>query len=248
MSLTIALKVDEGIALAADSRVTEGFTLEGPRTKDNSVKFIRLNDAWGIQTYGNSEIGFSGITALERTVSEAAPEEFAQKRLREEAGRIFCDASREWSGRHPEIPRRDKDTGFVLSGYDRGGDGLTIINFQSPDFHPSIARQGILLGGQWLVAKYFVKRLFNGDIPLGKAKELAVLALRATMAVEKTVGGEIRLAVVTPADGFRWISETETLSLQAKTDRLEIEFLERFRATLTAVAAGDGEMTAKGEP
>ncbi len=235
MSLTVVLQAGDGLVMAADSRVTEGYTLDGPRTQDNSVKFLQLSDLWGIQTYGISDIGHSGITALKKEVSSNDQMYWNLPSLLEEAVRVFQRASSDWSRGHPESHRREKDVGFVLAGYDREGRELKIFNFQSPDFQPEIVRNGFLLAGQWHISKYFVRRFYGRDIPMERMKELAVFLLSATMTVEKTVGGAIHLAVVSTTAGFRWAMEDEIAAYLKMSERLEMGFREQLHASLMSV-------------
>ena len=247
MSLTVALKAVDGLVLAADSRVTEGYTLEGPKTQDNSVKFIQLNDDWGVQTYGNSDIGHAGISTLKEETSTNIPRHPSLSSLLDKSGQVFRRESLRWSGDHPEIHRNDKDVGFVLAGHDREGGELKVFKFQSPDFTPESVQQGCLLAGQWHIARYFVRRLYRKEISIEKSKELAVLLLRATMTVEKTVGGAIRLAVVTPTTGFRWASEDEIGMLMKESELLEKAFQEQLQASLSRVHDEDRRKNASGD-
>lgn len=240
MSLTVALTCPGGLVLAADSRVTRGYTTDGPRTEDTSVKFLDLCGGWGIQTYGLSEIGHAGITALRDEVALDPPRDVSPSSLLDRGVRAFARASAEWTSRHPDVPRKGKDVGFVLAGYDGERGAFRLFNLQSPDFSPEIVPQGCLVAGQWHVAKYFVRRVIPGEMSLEKTKELAVFLLEATMSVERTVGGAIRLAAVTPSAGFRWAGEDEVNALREKSRRFESLFRKELRDALSAAADGDG--------
>ena len=233
MSLTIALKAIDGLVLAADSRTTEGYTLRGPKTRDNTIKFIQLKDDIGVLTYGLSEIGHEGLTLLEEDVSNNRHASLPS--IIDKGMETFIKVSSDWSKMNPEIKRRDKDVGFILAGYDRGEKEFTIFNLQSPEFLPERVKGGCLIAGQWHIAKFFINRLYTRGISVGPALDLAVFLLNTTMTVEKTVGGLIRLATITKSKGVQWVSKDEVDFIIEKNKRIWIFFRELFYSTLLEV-------------
>ena len=232
MSLIIALKGFECLLLSSDTRMTEGYTLEGPKTRDDSQKFLSLGEHLAVLTYGLTEVGYTGITSLRDEVSENAVQKITFPSVIEIGERTFKKVSSEWSIANQEIPRSDRDVGFVLAGYDTGKDCFRIFNFQSPDFLPKEAGSGVLLAGQWHVAKFFVRKLYKGDMSLEKLKHLSVFLLDSTMTVYKTVGGNIKLATVTKPCGFKWVTEEEVASIRLKNTTFSSFFQERFYSSL----------------
>jgi len=234
LSLTIALVGTDGLILAADSRTTEGYTLAGPKIRDDSVKFIQLNESWGVLTYGLSDIGQAGITTLREKVSKG-PGPLSLASVLEESTQIFNRVSNDWSKNNPEIMRRDKDVGFMIGGYDKKEKGFRVFNFQSPDFLSNRLNGRCLLGGQWHIAKFLVKKFFTEEARTDTLKALAVFLLDATMTVEKTVGGAIRLAIVTESKGFEWVQEEEMKRLLESNQTFRRYLQEHFYASLMSV-------------
>ena len=234
MSLTIALMGTDGLILAADSRTTEGYTLAGPKIRDDSVKFIQLNESWGVLTYGLSDIGQAGITALREKIL-TGPDNLSLASVLEENTEIFSRVSFDWSRSNPEIMRRDKDVGFVMGGYDKKERGFRVFNFQSPDFLSHKLNGRCLLGGQWHISKFLVKKCFTEDSRTDTLKALAVFLLDATMTVEKTVGGAIRLAIVTESKGFEWVQEDEMRRLLESNRAFRRLLQELFYTSLMSV-------------
>ncbi len=243
MSLTIALKAVDGLVLAADSRVTEGYSLAGPKTRDDSVKFLQLNDDWGALTYGFSEIGHAGITSLKDEVLKRDGNSIVLNEMLDQAPHLFKRTSSDWAKSNPEIMRRDKDVGFIIAGYERQKKEFMIFNLQSPEFAPNQHQSGCLLAGQWHVAKFFVQKLYAGDISVEMLKGLGYFLLDATMSVEKTVGGAINLATVTESRGFQWVMEDEIRSIAEKNARFSKQFEEEFNSSLLSVV-NDHQKTA----
>jgi len=240
LSLTIALMGTDGLILAADSRTTEGYTLAGPKIRDDSVKFIQLNESWGVLTYGLSDIGQAGITALKEKVLKG-PGNLSLASVLEESTQIFSRVSSDWSRSNPEIMRRDKDVGFMIGGYDRRERGFRVFNFQSPDFLSNKLNGRCLLGGQWHISKFLVKKFFTEDAGTDILKALAVFLLDATMTVEKTVGGAIRLAIVTESKGFEWVQEEEMSHLLESNRTFCRFFQEHFYTSLNSIPLPSGE-------
>jgi 20S proteasome alpha/beta subunit len=234
LSLTIALMGTDGLVLAADSRTTEGYTLAGPRIRDDSVKFIQLNENWGVLTYGLSDIGQAGITALRGEILKH-PDNLSLASVLDESTQIFSRVSSDWSRSNSEIGRRDKDVGFVIGGYDRKERGFRVFNFQSPDFLAKKLNGRCLLGGQWHIAKFLVRKFFTEEATADSLKALAVFLLDATMTVEKTVGGAIRLATVTESKGFQWLQEEEIRRILESNRPFLKFFQEHFYASLLSV-------------
>ena len=234
MSLTIALTATDGLVLAADSRTTEGYTLGGPRIRDDSIKFVQLDESWGVLTYGLSDIGQAGITGLrEEILNESGRLSLAS--LLEKSIRIFDRASSDWSRSNSQIGRRVKDVGFVIGGYDREEKGFRVFHLQSPDFLARMLNGRCLLGGQWHVAKFLIRKFYSENVTVDFLKTLAVYLLDATMTVEKTVGGAIRLATVTESKGFQWVPEDEIRRLLESNKPFLRLFQEQFSASLSSV-------------
>lgn len=233
MSLTIALKAADGLVLAADSRVTEGYTLRGPKTSDNSVKFIQLKDNLGILTYGLSVIGYNGITALKEGIVNDSNMESAL----EKGTSVFKKVDSDWIEENPQIKRHNNDVGFILAGYKKEEDRFMIFNLQSPDYLPKGIEGGCLLAGQWHVAKYLVNKLYKSNMPAEALKDIAAFLLSATMSVEKTVGGAILLATITES-GFRWASPEEVNSILERNGIFSKHLQEGLYSSLTGAMNG----------
>ncbi|MFH2059857.1 MAG: hypothetical protein ABIJ59_13265 [Pseudomonadota bacterium] len=207
MSLTLALKGKNCVVLAADSRITKGYTLEGPKTKDDSIKFVKINNYFGAMTYGLSDIGNRGIAALKEKISGSSSPAISYKDILKAGLDIFVAKNIDWSQKNPQIPRKERDVGFIIGGYDEDEKEFQIFNLESPEFKAKKLLSGCLLAGQWHVAKFFTNLLFKPDLPNNILIDLVVLLLNETMTVEKTVGGEINLAIITQSKGFEWISK-----------------------------------------
>jgi predicted proteasome-type protease len=244
VSLALALTAVDGLVLAADSRITDGYTLDGPRTRDDSVKFVQLNDSWGVLTYGNAEIGNQGILSLQKEISRDGPRFESLPNLLEAGKEVFNKTSLDWGKLNSAIARREKDVGFMLGGWDRQTDSFQTFSLQSPVFDAKSARSGCLLGGQWHMSKFFISKFNWKSLNVEQMKTLVVLLFDATMAVDIQVGGPIRLATVTRDAAFQWTADDEVETLRRRCVSSYESFWNHCCSALTQLVNGDGERIA----
>lgn len=231
MSLIMVFQTGAGLVLGADSRKTRGFSLKGPKTLDDSVKFLQLNADWGLLTYGLSVVGYRGITAFQEAVRGTAGGVETPSLLA--AGKAALEReSLEWSRENPAIPRQDYDVGFILAGYDRMEHALRLYHFQSLSYQPKPILQSCFVAGQWEIADYLIRNLFTEGLAMEKAEKLAAFIFDQTLTVEKTVGGDLHLARVTEADGFQWVSRERIEALAKENARYADFFRQRFSSAL----------------
>ncbi|RJQ51137.1 MAG: hypothetical protein C4526_10775 [Nitrospiraceae bacterium] len=223
--------------MAADSRVTEGYTLEGPKTRDDSVKFIQLDRDFGVMTHGIYDIGGRGINALKERVDGQGrripgPAEFVSH-----ARDILRDVDNEWSGRNPDVVRRDKDTGFIIGGFDRRETSFSVYSLESPEFVPKTVNGNLFMAGQWHIAKFLAARLNNMRTDVNVMKGLAAILIMATAEVDKTVGGPVRIASITGPKGFQWADDDEMKKLLDFNESFREHFQGLLESSLNAVSA-----------
>lgn len=235
MSLTILLRAADGIVMAADSRVTEGYTLQGPKTKDDSVKFIQLNRDTGVMTHGLYDIGIKGINAL-RDESEANNgQKLSWAELTGSAENIFKDVNNEWSSKNTEVQRRNKDTGFILGGLDRQEESFKVYSFESPEFAPKSITSSYFIAGQWHIARFLISKFHNKKTNIDTLKKIAAVLLLSTADVDKTVGGPVRLASITESRGFQWVNDDEMEKILDFNETFRKYFQGILQASLNAV-------------
>ncbi len=228
MSLTILLRATDGIVMAADSRVTEGYTLQGPKTKDDSVKFIQLNSDIGIMTHGLYDIGTKGINALKDKLDGKSCQNLSWAELTGNAENIFKDVNNEWSIKNPDVQRRNRDTGFILGGFDRQEESFKVYSFESPEFAPKLITGSFFIAGQWHIARFLITKLNSKKTSTDSLKNLAAILLIATAEVDKTVGGPVRLASITESKGFQWVNDDE----MEKIKDFNVSFCKYFQGLL----------------
>lgn len=242
MSLVAVLGAPDGLVMAADSRMTKGYDLEGPKTRDDSEKFVQVAGGHGLLTYGLMEAGHLGIKTVQKEYPADLPGDFTIGRLLEFAADSFKNASESWGAGNPEVLRNENDLGFILAGYDKDRESPGIFHFMSPRFIPEEIKGNFILAGQWLVAKYCMMRLYRTGMSMDDLKDLAVFMFDATMSVDSTVGGTINMATLDKGAGYRRVTAAEISSIRENNEGAGLLFRELFHSALVAAAAGREKM------
>jgi len=247
LSLTMFLKATEGIVMAADSRVTVGYTLDGPDTRDESIKFIQLNGDAGVMTYGIFDIGTTGLKALKE---EVGSKDFSMAEIIDKGKDVFTGVSNDWTRENSGVVRRDGDVGFIVGGLDResvrpiGVDSyrdsermsFEAYNFVSPEFIPQKIIGNFFLAGQWHIARFLLTKLDSKKaVAIDTLKNLAAVSMMATMTVDDTVGGPLRLATITESRGFQWVNDEEMKGILNFNSAFCKFFQELLQSSLTVV-------------
>jgi 20S proteasome alpha/beta subunit len=222
MTLLLALKGNDGMVLAADSRGTFGDPRGVTAQNDSMCKaFVLANHVAAIEA-GSSELGAMVLKQTQNTIA-AQPGidgiEAIVPMLHQTARKLY-DA---WFPNLPQTAMPNPQTGgvisrpdlvFIVGGYERDQSG----NFSRPviyqlnsafNFAPMIHDYGFAVAGVATYALYLLNRLYQAD---RKAQDelapLAVYAISETASQDGKVGGPIRVVIVNPA-GSKELSASE---------------------------------------
>lgn len=166
MTLIVVAKGVDGIALAADKRVTLHTPSGEPAYFDNATKLHTLNQPWnkwvGVLHYGTATIGG-------RTPLSLLPEfEEGLKEVRlpvSEYARLLSDF---FMARH--TPASSGDAGFIIAGYDEFAPYGTVYHFSVPSTPRPTERRAGKFGMSWGGQVDTASRILNGfDDSLPKA-------------------------------------------------------------------------------
>lgn len=207
MTLALALRGSDGLVLAADSRVSGG----EPGSADISQKFLQVNRDLGVLTYGLAIPGERGMRELINSVNPPYQRRLAYfSEIAEIAGKVFRQAFEKWIG---EMRERDVDVsglsvGFILAGYDSNETNqFRILHYKSPRFEQD--DRSDILAAQWHISKYLTDLFLYAEMSVEELKQLVVLCLTETAAVERSVGGPIQMATVTLSEGYKRLHDEE---------------------------------------
>lgn len=227
----MALRAADGLVLAADSRVSGG----DPGSADVSQKFLQVNRDIGILTYG---LAIPGERGMRRLIAEVNPP--YQRRMAYFSD--ISDAARtvlkeEYDSWILNLPAEDRPNvrhlrvGFILAGYDsHETNQFIILHLESPNFELQVRDD--ILAAQWHIAQYLSSLFYYREMTVDQLKQLIVLLLTETAAVEPTVGGPIQIATVSLSEGFKSLHDEEINRIlkgnQDKHSYLKRELRKRF--------------------
>ena len=213
MTLVVALRCADGIALAADSRVAARTENSAPRQfVDGAHKLTRLGPDTGIMSFGLTIPGVLGMRALQddaRDENEGfVPDEMHLERAAHVLGQTYAaylEEKREADGTIPQILTK-QGVGYILASVDRRRTGAFRMyvcsstdgfRFEEED------ERAYLMGGQWHLAVGLLSSLFRPTEPTAEGVIVATALLLATAASDSTVGGPFRVATIRDREGFR---------------------------------------------
>lgn len=217
MTLAISIITKNGVAFAADSRVTSGDP-RGPTTVNDTVKKIfELGSCCGLTIAGDGGLGASIIDLIYYELHKNPD----YRRLSVDEMLLICRESaikryNEWfSG----VNFEDRPTlHIILSGYRKD---ISTSNFiDAPEIFTLHSERNFaphrwtLLGfmaiGITPLATYLLNTLYSKEITLKHALELAAFAILETASQDGKVGKDIQLASCSLEQKFNIYSQDET--------------------------------------
>lgn len=231
MTLAIALRAQDGLVLASDSRVTGG----QPGSADTSQKFLQVNRDVGVMCYGLAVPGYNGITRLVNEVNPPYQRNIAYfSEIAARAEEIFKDEYRKWISNQrsggTEVDENTSLVGFILAGYDSNETNqFRIVHWRSPNFQEEYRDD--ILAAQWFISRYLIDMFYFREISVECLKELVVFILTETSAVEPSVGGPIQMATITLSEGFQKVYDNDIRELLKKNQERHTY----FRKTLQTI-------------
>ena len=213
MTLIVGLEGRDGLVLAADSRGTIGDPRALTAINDLQQKLFKLSSQCGITISGSSELATFLIGKLQDTM--------AQKKLTQvddvvkEAIEVIKSNHFKWFGKRPWAgpqPILDQRPGliFIIAGYNviKGNAGAKIFLISGAlDFAPQLCSTGFMVAGIPQYAVYLIHRLYDRQMNLKSLQALAAHLITETASQDPKVGGPIKMAHITPNEGYQELDE-----------------------------------------
>jgi len=225
MTLVVAMKAQDGIILAADSRGTVGDPRGLTAITDDQEKIFSLGSC-GIAFAGASEVGaalldewkkkkLDGPKDVEEAVTTLVPES--------------ADCFARW---YRDIPA-EKRPGVVmtLAGFrdtGKGSEAMIYLMTSNTNFAPSLFGNNPCLSGVPQYAVYLRNRYYDPSISLTQARHLAEYLISETASQDPKVGGPIRMAEITPKTGYNELTPEEVAEVQKANQKLNADMRQFF--------------------
>jgi 20S proteasome alpha/beta subunit len=233
MTLLVALRGTDGIALASDSRGTFGDLRGVTAQNDTMIKAHIIASQAAVLHAGAGEVG----SLLLQEFAQANPPASlpgatdAMNKLREFARGKY----QEWFPSLQAIPppalvqagqvAGRPDLVYIVAGHDAGGDGeLSPQIYQlasTNDFAPALHNYGFAVAGIAQYALYLLNRLYEADRTVAELLPLAAYVITETASQDGKVGGPVQMirvmrdadaAILTADDVKTILSQNETRS------------------------------------
>jgi 20S proteasome alpha/beta subunit len=211
MTLNIALEGSDGLILATDSRGTIGDPRGLTAVNDIQKKLFKLTDYSGITIAGSSELAATLIDKLMKQIQNTHSTDdianLASNFMKQEYQSWF--GVRQWVTTAPVIDNRPF-INFILAGYNKTTGGgqprIYLINSQM-DFVSQLCPSGYMLAGIPQYATYLLHRFYDRRMTIKNLTSLAAYLITETATQDPKVGGPIRMAQITPGEGFKELEE-----------------------------------------
>ena len=215
MSLVVILRCDAGLVLASDSRATHGDSC----VRDNECKQIAITAKCGVGWQGDSNVARTIVAKLRQALpSNASCVEVAEQ-LSRQAQQTYNDwfADKPWAERPVAI--------FTLGGVDEDGAPAVFQLEPAKCFAPVRTGDPAAMSGCWQFAMPLACRLLPERPTLEGLKALVAFVIRETAYRDPKVGGAIRLATITPGEGYCEVAQDEVAAIERVND----EAMEQLR-------------------
>lgn len=229
MSLVIAAKAANALILAGDSRGTTGDPRGLTAISDIYKKIHKLSKYCAIGIAGSSELGEALVDGLARETDKDGSEyvDDVLKFTRNHFRATFND----WFTNIP-LPDRPPVL-FIVCGYrlhDEDGNVEPIIfSLQSQlDFAPMLHTAGRAMIGVPQYAVYLWNRYYDPQMNKSDAAALTEFLIYETATQDKKVGGPIRIAEITPEDGYRELTERQVQSIRKANESQSLKLQDFF--------------------
>jgi 20S proteasome alpha/beta subunit len=209
MTLILSLQGKEGLVIAADSRGTIGDPRGLTAINDSHTKLFKLSDNCGVSIAGASELATKIIDEL-NGVLQRGKHTFTDP-IMNETRKLVRSRYDDWFAKFKTEERPGMN--LILAGYQRNQSNelvpRTYLLTSQLDFAPQMSPNGNMLAGVPQYAVYLMHRLYNPEMGVEALTRLAAYLISETATQDPKVGGPIKIASITPTEGFKEFASAE---------------------------------------
>lgn len=216
MTLVLAMHTADGIVLAADSRGTIGDPRGLTAMNDAQQKLSRLTDRVAVCNAGSAEVANSLLDGLDGPL--AGTDGYVDEVLAAVIQKCKAEHAT-WFGGLPATDR--PQVSLVIAGYRKVSDAglvpmIYMLNSQQ-DFAPLLFGDAApAMVGVPQYAVYLAHRYYDRSMNRDNGARLAEFLISETATQDPKVGGPIRIAIITPEDGYDELSREQVEALHER--------------------------------
>lgn len=206
MTLVAALKGMDGLVLAADSRATIGDPRGLTAIDDSHYKLFQLTKQVGVAMAGQADLASQLISEIRVGLAGTPATCYIDEVMQLTRG-VCRTRYADWFSAVP-VDKRPYVV-FVLGGFTAPPSSEAKIYqlVSANDFAPQLSPGGHSLAGVPQYAIYLLHRLYRPDMQCTHLKRLAAYIISETASQDPKVGGPIRMATVTAANGYEEVGQ-----------------------------------------
>jgi len=197
MTYCLAIKLDQGLIFASDSRTNAG---------TDQVSIYSKMYAWGVEgqrqfvllSAGNLATTQSVINQLHRDIEDTAETSLATVRYLTDAAEYIGKISIAHQSRHTEATMNagfNPEATFILGGQIKGSEPDLFLIYPQGNYIMTPEAAPFLQIGEIKYGKPILDRIVHPDTPVEDAMRCALVSMDSTMRSNVTVGPPIELAV-----------------------------------------------------
>lgn len=211
MTLTICVVAKDGVVIASDSRASSFLT-----SNDTVKKVFKLDDHNAVGIAGDgplamyffdtiaSDLNFrNGVSALAEQMRSLGKERFDE---------FFSH----------QVPKDRPSLHIILAGYKPNGKPEIYMLNSNDNFVPRKSPTGFECIGIPIIAKYLLNRLYEPEITIQHAAELATFCIKETSSQDKNVGGQTQISTFSNTKQYTELSLKEILKIEEKCDQFRL--------------------------
>lgn len=206
MTLTICIKAKDGIVLASDSRASAMLT-----SNDTVKKIFKLDEHAAIGIAGDGSLAMHLLDTISGDLNFGRGITKLAEQLRELGKQKFDEFFSH------QTPQDRPELSILLTGYN--GDIPEIYRLESSDnFVPRKNPTGFDCIGIPVIADYILNRVYEPDVSVEHAAEMAAFCIKETSSQDRRVGGPIQLASFSNTKTYSTFSREEIGRISEKCD------------------------------
>ncbi len=211
MTLTICIIAKDGIVLASDSKASSYFT-----SNDTVKKIFRLDDHTAVGIAGDGPLAMTFFDQIATQLNFRNGIAAVADQMRSLGKAKFNDYFE-----HQE-PKDRPSLSILLAGY-TADSKPEIYNLNSQDnFVARKSPTGFECIGIPIIADYLLNRLYEKEIAMPHAAELATLCIKETSTQDSRVGGPTQLATFSNTQSYGELSRTEIEEIEKKAGQVTV--------------------------
>lgn len=210
MTLTICIKAKDGIVLASDSRASSFLT-----SNDTVKKLFGLDSHTAIGIAGDGSLAMHLIDTISSQLNYRNGITNLAEQLRSLGKKQFDEFFSHL------IPEKRPELTILLAGYNV--DKPEIYRLESTDnFVPRKNPTGFDCVGIPIIANYLLNRVYEHEVSVEHATEMAAFCIKETGSQDRRVGGPIQIATFSDTKAYAELSKEEIDKISDRCEKYSL--------------------------